>query len=246
MFTAVRVTDLRGRRVGAKLPIDATVRIFVNGEMVSLFQASPHMLEELALGFIYGERIVSRVEDVEAVSVTGRNVHVTLKDSQGAVRGEAKAVTTECALPGGEGAAEPVTGPSRHLKASEIAHIIRDFNKRAGPRLEGWSLHSAAIYDEGLNAVVCVSDVSRQAALDKALGWLLRSGRRGIVCVTTGRPTGSMVSHVARAGIPLLLSLKGPLYTGYEAADRLGITLVSVVRGLGPVVLTHHRRVIPG
>jgi len=61
--------------------------------------------------------------------------------------------------------------------------------------------------------------------------------------LTTGRISSEMVLKAAVAGCPLAASLTGATSLAAEAAERLGITLVTYVRGDRMDVCTHPERI---
>jgi len=130
------------------------------------------------------------------------------------------------------------------IQASGIASLYRELNKESGSFKRSIAVHSAGLGVDG-RLLHTVEDVSRHVSVDKIIGLGLLRGvnfSRSIL-LTTGRQASDMILKSARVGIPITMSLRGPLFSGIYSAQRTGITLVSVTRGKGITVYTHPERI---
>jgi FdhD protein len=106
-------------------------------------------------------------------------------------------------------------------------------------------MHSAAIfYDNKMKAFA--EDVGRHNAIDKVIGSSAKQeldlGRA--VLVTTGRQPADLVLKPARVGIPITVSMRGPIHSGIAAAENVGVTLVCFARGPRMNVYTYPERIL--
>jgi len=242
MMLNVRSYTLSGEPVNIGIAVDTTINIVVNGKLYSTLQVSPRMLEELAIGYLYGEGVIDGLEDIEDIRIEKNNVYVNIKKPVRKV--EVKQLTTECATLRTSRLKDKISQSKLRIGKDDVKGIVKHFIKHACTLEKGVAMHITAVYRRGPNLLVCASDVSRHASLDKVVGWLLKTSMNGEVCITTGRPSGDMVFKVAKACIPVLISLKKPLYTGYTTALDLGVTLISIVRKYGLTLITGSSRVL--
>jgi formate dehydrogenase accessory protein FdhD len=109
------------------------------------------------------------------------------------------------------------------------------------------AVHTAFLYSvERDNVRYVAEDVSRHVTVDKVIGMaaLDRADFSDLVLFTTGRQASDMVFKAARVGIPITVSLRGPLYSGVYTAFKTGVTLVAITRGKGLTVYTHPERIV--
>jgi FdhD protein len=246
-----RIRNEEAEERDRSFPLEAPVSIFVNAALLATVSATPALLDELALGFLFTERIVSGPEDVlEIASQADRRrgqVWVTLKgglrppDAATILSGCGRGVSFLCAsdldaLPRVEGGAT--------LAASGIRKGMKALREGAEAYRAGGGIHSAACWVDGRIASEA-EDIGRHNAADKALGILLRRGQspRGAALLTTGRISSDLAVKAAVAGCPAVASLTGATSLACEAAERLGLALVCYVRGDRMDVCTHPERI---
>ncbi len=92
-------------------------------------------------------------------------------------------------------------------------------------------------------------DVSRYSSLAKALGYAIKNkyNMGESVVVTSGRASGDLIVMTANTGIPMVVTTKSPIYSGYVAAITYKVTLITISRRSGEVklrVLTYPERVV--
>jgi FdhD protein len=108
-------------------------------------------------------------------------------------------------------------------------------------------LHAAALFDGSGNLLAVREDIGRHNAVDKVVGWALRSGRLPLsqnVMMVSGRGGFEIVQKTLAAGIPLLASVSAPSSLAVKLARELGLTLVGFLRGRRFVVYSGQSRCI--
>ena len=200
------------------------------------FCCTPSFLPEMVLGHLLTEGLILSGEDVISLEV--------FRD-----RGKALAVLRECApffLQGqtadGTGRSVPEKLPPAELRPADLhpepllrPEWIRGMEERVMEETELRALthavHSALLSHHG-EIVFAAEDIGRHNAIDKAAGFALRNGIPLGECLlyTTGRMPSDMVMKAVRAGIPALVSGKGPTAEGLRIAKQYGLLVAGNVR----------------
>jgi formate dehydrogenase accessory protein FdhD len=87
-------------------------------------------------------------------------------------------------------------------------------------------------------------------SIAKLIGVAVREGLNfeRSVAITTGRTSSDMVLEFANVGIPIVISTRGPLYSGLAVAALFNVTLISYIkRGdkvKGLLILTYPEKVV--
>jgi len=218
-----------------KVAVDASVKIYVNGRLAAELITNPEDLVDLAIGYLYSEGYINAIDDIVEVKVDGDAIYAKLKRDVPVVgrRLEDCGVGMLVKSLAGESLASP----------KMMVELAGEFSKltiwHVDPHL---AMHTSALYLDGEWLVV--HDTSRHSGVVKLVGkYLRRRPARLKLAYTTGRVSSDMIYRLAAIGVDGVLSLRGPLYSGVEAACRLGIPLVANVRNLGFTVLCDGRDV---
>jgi FdhD protein len=246
----VEVTRLTGATQADVVAVEEPLEIQVAGRPVAVTMRTPGHDEELAIGFAQGEGLepidAELTEDLAANTVelrvrrydpdrlqrhfyTSSSCGVCGKGALDAVAVTAAPVVSDLRVVGGFLA----TLPDRLREAQLV------FSRTGG-------LHATGLFDEG-GVLLCVrEDVGRHNALDKVVGWAVRSGllplERNILCVS-GRLSFELVQKAALAGCPILVGVGAPSSLAVELAEAQGITLCGFARNGGLNVYSHRERV---
>jgi formate dehydrogenase accessory protein FdhD len=231
---------------------DKAICVFINDEYYRTLIATPTMVEELVIGHLLGEGIVTSIDVVKRIEVEPLRVNVELQgetDLDLVNRSKINLITTACGS-----ITTPLTGdqldplkiePDIEVEAERIWGMIRELNKRSMVYQETGGTHSALICKTDGGVVSFAEDVGRHNAVDKAIGAcaLARADFNKCVLVSSGRQSGEMVLKAARSGIPIIASVAAPLESGITLSKAAGITLICFVRGQRMNIYSHPRRV---
>lgn len=195
------------------------------------FWCTPSFLPEMVLGHLLTEGLILSGEDVISLEV--------FRD-----RGEALAVLRECAAVFRRGWTEhradscvpaklqpPDRQPEPLLRPEWIRGMEERIMEETELRALTHAVHSAVLSRRG-EIVFAAEDIGRHNAIDKAAGFALRNGIPLGECLlyTTGRMPSDMVMKAVRAGIPVLVSGKGPTAEGLRIAKQYGLLVAGNVR----------------
>ncbi|WP_323960317.1 formate dehydrogenase accessory sulfurtransferase FdhD [Arthrobacter sp. JZ12] len=110
-------------------------------------------------------------------------------------------------------------------------------------------VHAAGLFSRNGELLCLREDVGRHNAVDKVVGWALRSGLlplRGMILQVSGRASFELVQKAHLAGIPVLAAVSAPSSLAADLAEEAGITLVGFSRGQSLNCYTHSHRIDAG
>ena len=248
-----QVAERAGR--GAALA-SAPITVYMNDVEVATMQATPDDLEELAVGFLVSEGLLT---DRDALDV-GRPPTTSAASSTSS---PAEAVPDDLVYK----TRYITSGCGKGVTFSSVGHARGLEQRRRRPRrstsdelyaLDAASWHAARLrYRDtgGMHACGLARDgelVARargrrpaQRARQAARPGVARPrpDRRTRVLLSTGRISYEMAVKAAKARVPVVVSRTAVTDLAAEIADELGITLVGYARGGRMVVYTHPERV---
>ncbi len=228
--------------------VERPLEIRVDGRPLSVTLRTPGHDVELALGFLAGEGVITRREDladVRAIAATCDDqpdqVDLTLVqgvsfDWTGLERHFA--ATAACGLCGRAhldslragltpiDPGPPIDPDALSALPGRLLETQHTFTATGG-------LHAAAFCDAGLNPLVLREDVGRHNAVDKVAGWLFQAGRypvAGGLLWVSGRAGAEIVLKAARARIPALAAVGAPSSLAIELAEAAAMTLIGFLR----------------
>ena len=185
--------------LNAETIVETPVSLTVNGEVWITFMCTPIHLEALAVGFLYNEGIIEKMDEVSDVHVCehGDNVDVWLNhDAQqpaswrrtsgctGGVTGVDLLAKPNISFNGNQ----PKVPPETIMKLVEILFQAQSLYRKTG------GVHTSAL-SNGENILISTEDVGRHNTLDKIAGLCLMNNMwpETRVLITTGRISSEML-----------------------------------------------------
>jgi FdhD protein len=252
----VRIRGGRAEETTDPVALETAVTLFVNDLEVATLLCTPTDVEALGVGFLLGEGVLTRREELlEAAYEPGRGVlrlkvadSVDLSPFSGDRKGT---VTSGC----GKGQTYtfirdvgdlPPVADGRTLSARTVAERVKVFMRMSETYRDTGGVHSAVFWDGGDVEVFC-EDLGRHNAVDKVFGRCLLEGvgTAGGVLFISGRISSEIALKCARRQIPIVISRNAPTSFSVTLADVLDVTLVGFVRGDRMNVYTHPERIVP-
>ncbi len=240
------------------------LEIQIGGASVAVVMRTPGHDEELALGFLATERVVTGPDDVLSIR------HCTTVSEPEAEDNIVRVVLAEHVAP-------PLERLRRNTYASSSCGIcgkatiaaalteqtaVNDSGLRVDPatlyRLppamragqagfaQTGGVHAAGLFD-ALGALVLLrEDVGRHNAVDKVIGARLfaRAPLAGHVLLVSGRVSFEIVQKAAAAGIEIVAGISAPTSLAVRYGEELGVTLIGFLRGETMNVYTRPHRVV--
>jgi FdhD protein len=241
------------RRVGADGAVapasravadEVPVAVECNGLAYAVLMASPDAIEDLAVGFALGERLIDGAGDVRGIDVhpSGEGIVARLTLARRVAerigdRVRHRTSDASCGLCGVETLAQalrPLPAAARWNGADEAVfrayHALREvqpLNAATG------AVHAAAACTRDGAIRLVREDVGRHNAFDKLIGAMLRAGLAwdGGFALLTSRCSYELVEKAVLAGCPLLATISAPTRLALERAAGAGLALRTLVRG---------------
>ena len=233
----IEIVDEYGVRRPIHIPAERPLTVFVDKrELVTLMTLGARP-ELLVLGYLHNQRLISRVQEVESVTVdwdvgaaavrTHHGVHdivaktahrvVTTGCGQGTVFGDVMSQLDAINLP---------DASSARLRQGTLHRMLETMRQQESIHRKAGSVHGCALFCNG-EMLMFVEDVGRHNAIDTIAGWMALYGVAGgdKAFYTTGRLTSEMVMKAAQLGVPIIVSRNGVTAMGHELAARLGMSL---------------------
>ena len=248
----------RFERRHARLLEDAVAReepleIRLGGASVGVVMRTPGHDEELALGFVITERVVSSLDEVASVRHCNRVpdpdaednvIRVTLRPGvpvdlhalrrnlyASAACGICGKATIENVLR----AAPPLDDGSR-FPAAFFYDLPARLRKEQAVFARTGGLHAAGLLAGDGTLLAVREDVGRHNAVDKVIGWACREGRlplAGHALIVSGRVSYEIVQKALAARIPVVAAVSAPTSLAVRLAEEAGMTLIGFLRGTG-------------
>ncbi len=229
-----------------QIPLEQAVTLIVNGKPWMEMLCTPDMIAELAVGFLYNERLINTAEDVTRVHVCDTADFVEVDTAPPINKPTTWIKTTGC---GGGQTAQRLEQPEMPnlneviLSAETVARSLDEFLQTQHAQTTSRGVHCSAISD-GEKILLLADDVGRHNTLDKLMGFILlrEPSLKPSVLLTTGRISSEMLQKSARIGVSVVISLTSPNTSTIQLAQEWGITLIGYARGSHFNVYSHPER----
>lgn len=224
-----------------EMPLSVTV----NGRHALTAMTSPAMLREFVVGYLYTERIVAGLDEIESIRIEGSSASVLTKNPF-AILTSHKTVLSGC----GGSASFLDAGRLPQIRSDLVLspEIIRATTKETLDselhRTTG-GIHLVGLFDGEGRAIRIAEDIGRHNALDRVVGHGLHEGIdfSGTFAVSSGRISSEMVRKCLVANIPVIVSRGATTTLAVEAAEAGGLTIVGFVRSRKMNIYTRPDRV---
>jgi FdhD protein len=224
--------------------VEDPVEIRIGRSRVAITMRTPGHDRELAAGFLYGEGILERPDQIASIKVTRRNeVVVRLKRGQHAANLQQARrnfyLTSSCGVCG-KASIEAVraqgccTLPVDFRVPPQVIEGLPAKLRAAQPTFDRTGgLHAAGLFDSGGALLSVFEDVGRHNAVDKLIGAEFLAGRVPLsqkIMAVSGRTSFELVQKAVMAGVPILAAVGAPSSLAVELAIRFRLTLCGFVR----------------
>jgi FdhD protein len=214
--------------------------------------------EWLAAGLLYGEGIVNRKADIDAIESSTRRpnvvnvrLHPTVQItpntparlfSAGSSCGVCGTTGLDAAIARAAATHIPDTGHIALSLLLRLPHRMRAEQSKFG---DTGGVHASALFDFSGTFINVAEDVGRHNAFDKLVGMSLMSNELPLtnrIVVLSGRASFELVQKAIRAGVSILAAIGAPSSLAVNLAATSGLTLVGFLRENHCNVYSHAER----
>jgi len=217
-----------------KVVTEANLSISINGEPWNQLLCTPTDLKALAVGFIYNEGLLDRIDEIATIDLCANNDLVDIWLNHAVEKPKEWRKTSGCS--GGVTAVQsyPVYPGSIRvptLDPDQITRLMTKFLESQVLYHESGGLHASAISD-GMEIVVQAEDVGRHNTIDKIAGRCLLEHLEisPRILLTTGRISSEMVQKAYRVGAAAIVSRTAANSLSIDKSRELGVTLIGYAR----------------
>lgn len=224
----------------ALMPVERPATLYVNDQELVTLQTTPADLVDWAVGFLYGEGLIGRLDQIRRISADeDRGLIWADVDLPGDAAPERRQryLTAGC----GKGVTfsslkdalllKPITHPLT-VSADDLLAWIKEMQANCPLYAATGGVHGAGLKDVDTGVLLVREDVGRHNALDKVIGAALRAGwnLERVVALTSGRISYEAASKMGRVGIGVGASLTAATDQAVRLAAHLGMDLVGYAR----------------
>jgi FdhD protein len=245
----IQYQEKKTNTIDAGVIVETPVSLTVNGRTWLTFMCTPIMLEEMAIGFLFNEGLISTIDDVEDVRVCEHEDNIDVWLTRSAEEPESWRRTSGCS--GGVTAvdllSERLTAISVQkgmFRPEKINALVANLFECQELYKETGGVHTTALCD-GEEIILSAEDIGRHNTLDKIAGAYLRLklDLPHRYLITTGRISSEMLQKASRMKAEVLISRTSPSSLSIQLAERMGITLIGYARRDRFNVYAHHERI---
>ncbi|HWP96320.1 MAG TPA: formate dehydrogenase accessory sulfurtransferase FdhD [Syntrophomonadaceae bacterium] len=231
------------------LVLEVPMKIVVNGRNLATLACSPEAFEELAVGFLISEGLLSGTDKVNKITVDQNTVYIELDCLPEAQTKEEGRFINTCSGRGLQ--SDPISQPipmcdnGYRFSAQNLLHLITSLDETSFTFQRTGGVHSAAL-GWGSELLIRYEDIGRHNAVDKVFGraYLNHVPLYDKCLLLSGRIAAEIVSKALRHGVSLVVSRSAPTLRAVELAEASGMTIVGFARGKRFNTYCHWERII--
>ena len=256
--------------VSVEEPLEMNLKFKINGkwqtENLSITMRTPGNDEDLISGFLFNERIIQNISEIENIEKKGEKVgdysiqnkiEATINNSKNidiekfkrnfltnsscGVCGKTSLDTIEVIKNEKLNLSFPKINKKTILKSPELlTNEQSEFSKTGG-------IHASALIDKDGNVIATREDVGRHNALDKLVGYvhkkkLIDNHSQFIAC--SGRLNFELIQKGLMSNIGLMAGVGAPTSLAIDLAKRFNMTLLGFVKKNSFNIYTNKERVL--
>ncbi len=237
----IKVTGTGVEGVIDEVASEVPVRLVLNNEPLVTLLCTPTELEELAVGFLLSEGLLSDRSEIRNLRIDEKQVAVNVElsglpadfsrlfEKRTISSGCGKGITFTSYRPGTD---RRMDARSHVISLGSIRNLLSVFRNISKLYLETGGVHSAALSDER-EIMFFSEDIGRHNAVDKLIGkaFLRSVPVENKILITSGRVTSEIMTKAGRNRLPILISRAAPSCMAISLAEDMGITLIGFARG---------------
>ena len=244
--------SVRNDKLATEEPLEIRISITGRSKTIAITMRTPGADFELAAGFLFGEGVVRRREQIVGISYCKDtdlppdqlyNIVIVELDptSELDLRGLDRHFYTSSACGVcGKASLDSISlrgtvpvDPEASVSSETIASLPAKLRDAQAVFATTGGLHAAGLFDRDGNLVEVREDVGRHNAVDKLVGSALLGDRlplRDHIVMVSGRSSFEILQKCVTAGVPIVCSVSAPSSLAVDVAATFGATLVGFLR----------------
>jgi FdhD protein len=254
--------------------VEEPFEVRLNHRNLAVIMRTPGHDRELAMGFLFTERVIHQADDVQTIEdalddeglplTNVVNVILHPREWQGSfiqadnnehdsVFERHFAVSASCGLCGKNSIDDlmltvpPLEVEDLRISASCIYELTRQLRIGQDVFTHTGGLHAAGLFTSTGELCLLREDVGRHNAVDKIIGHGLLHNTLPYsrhILMVSGRTSYEIIQKALLAHIPCIAAISAPSSLAVELAQQSGITLIGFLRDHAMNVYTHPERII--
>jgi FdhD protein len=215
---------------------ESPVWLELNGTPVVTWMCTPDQLDDLVVGWLFGEGYIDKLEDIAKMRPCAKEPgfwvdiapeRVATVESSSRRRILASGCGSVTAFLGSLADVPRRKGSPPELDTPRLRLLFKELFARGGRYKETGGIHAAALTD-GQQLLYHAEDIGRHNAVDKVLGAAVQAGHRpdDLVLLVTGRISGELAYKAARANLSAIATPSVPSSIAVEIARASGMILI--------------------
>ncbi|MGQ0646634.1 MAG: formate dehydrogenase accessory sulfurtransferase FdhD [Gemmatimonadaceae bacterium] len=210
----------------------------VNDTPVVTWMCTPDQLDDLVVGWLYGEGYIDALSDIARMRPCTKELGFWVDLAPERVE-SVNAQPRRRILASGCGSVTAFLGsladvprrdtrvPLPEIDTPVMRALFKELFARGDRYKESGGIHAAALTD-GRVLLYHAEDIGRHNAVDKVMGAALQDGHspQGLILLVTGRISGELGYKAARAGISCVATPSVPSTIAVEIAKAAGMLLI--------------------
>ncbi|PFD38484.1 formate dehydrogenase family accessory protein FdhD [Bacillus cereus] len=254
-YTIVRYQSGTFSKQTDEIVTESPITIKLNSEEYVTVVCTPNYIEDMVIGFLISEGIISSYKDIEELWIQKESGIVHVKSSKINPLYQTlynKRYVTSCCGKSRQGfvfvndAAKAKKLHDIHITITpeECFHLMTSLQQSSTTFRQTGGVHNTALCDRK-NILLSRMDIGRHNALDKIYGHCLRNNIsvQGKIIAFSGRISSEILLKVSKIGCEIVLSKSAPTKLALQLAHDLGITVVGFIRNESFNIYTHPERI---
>jgi FdhD protein len=221
--------------------VEEPLQIRLNGSDLAITMRTPGHDDELAIGFMHSEGILSSRDAISHIEYGDNSISITAEASPH-VSAQTRNfyLTSSCGVCG-KASVDSLVAAGCSSPPRDTPKISRDVLQRLPDVLRSTQavfdrtggLHAAGLFNAQGELQLVREDVGRHNAVDKLIGRSVLDGRVPLhdsILMLSGRISFELVQKALLAGISTVAAVGAPSSLAVETALRFGLTLAGFVR----------------
>ena len=254
--------------------VEEPFEVRINHRSLAVIMRTPGHDRELAMGFLFTERVIHQADDVQTIEdamddeglplTNVVNVILHPRERQDSLTPADNnehdsvferhfAVSASCGLCGKNSIDDlmltvpPLEVEELRISASCIYELTRELRIGQDVFTHTGGLHAAGLFTSTGELCLLREDVGRHNAVDKIIGHGLLHNTLPYsrhILMVSGRTSFEIIQKALLARIPCIAAISAPSSLAVELAHQSGITLIGFLRDHAMNVYTHPERII--